>query len=89
MQAPGAIPEAKPPTISDGDWAAVMQVCKGTLVVHKDSEPAYCSEEIAGRPCGDYDLTRHRSIASCRLIYVAPGCRRCEEHHARRTVRAA
>jgi len=57
-----------------------MMLCKGTLVVHRDSVPVYCSEEIAGRPCGDYDLTRHRSIASCRLIYVANGCRRCAGH---------
>jgi hypothetical protein len=57
-----------------------MVLCKGTVVVHRDSVPVYCSEEIAGRPCGDYDLTRHRSIASCRLVYVANGCRRCAGH---------
>ena len=55
-----------------------MSVCKGSLIVHRDGTPVFCSEELAGRSCGDLSYERHRIFRSCGLTYVR-GCPDCED----------
>ena len=52
--------------------------CEGTLVVHTDGTPLWCSEEFDGRTCGDYSLRRHRAFESCRTVFVR-GCSTCQQ----------
>jgi hypothetical protein len=53
-----------------------MASCDGTLVVHEDGNPIWCSEELAGRPCRDYTFERHRAFMSCRVAFRL-GCPDC------------
>ena len=53
-----------------------MSVCKGSLVVHKDGTPVFCSEELAGRSCADLSYERHRIFRSCGLTFLR-GCPDC------------
>jgi hypothetical protein len=45
---------------------------------HEDGTPMWCSEEMEGRVCGDYDSHRHRLFETCRIAFVH-GCAKCEE----------
>jgi len=54
-----------------------MTVCKGNLIVHRDGTAALCSEELAGRSCGELSFERHRIFRSCGLTFLR-GCPRCE-----------
>jgi hypothetical protein len=54
-----------------------MTVCKGNLIVHSDGTPALCSEELAGRSCGDLSFERHRIFRSCGFTFLH-GCPKCE-----------
>lgn len=53
-----------------------MSACKGSLVVHKDGTPVFCSEELAGRSCPDLSYERHRIFRSCGLTFLR-GCPDC------------
>ena len=53
-----------------------MGACSGTLVVHEDGTPVWCSEELGGRVCGDRSYERHRSFQSCRVA-LRLGCPEC------------
>jgi hypothetical protein len=55
----------------------VMSICRGSLVVHKDGSPVFCSEELAGRPCEGPSYERHRIFRSCGLTFFR-GCPDCE-----------
>ena len=57
-------------------WAS--RACKGILMRHEDGTPMWCSEEMEGRVCGDYDSHRHRLFETCRVAFVH-GCAKCEE----------
>ena len=55
-----------------------MSVCRGSLIVHRDGTPVFCSEELAGHSCeGDLSYERHRIFRSCGLTFVL-GCPDCE-----------
>ena len=53
-----------------------MSVCKGSLILHKDGTPVFCSEELAGRSCGDLSYEHHRIFRSCGLTFPL-GCPQC------------
>jgi hypothetical protein len=53
-----------------------MSVCKGSLILHKDGTPVFCSEQLAGRSCVDLSYERHRIFRSCGLTF-ARGCPEC------------
>jgi hypothetical protein len=55
-----------------------MSVCRGSLVVHKDGSPVFCSEEMAGRSCEGLSYERHRIFRSCGLTFFQ-GCPDCED----------
>ena len=54
-----------------------MAGCRGTLVVHQDGTPIWCSEELDGNTCTGDVLERHRALISCRLAFRlgCPDCR--------------
>jgi len=59
-----------------------VSFCKGSLVVHKDGTPVFCSEELAGRFCGGgLSYERHRIFRSCGLTFFR-GCPECEREAA-------
>jgi hypothetical protein len=59
-----------------------VSFCKGSLVVHKDGTPLFCSEELAGRFCGGgLSYERHRIFRSCGLTFFR-GCPECESELA-------
>ena len=58
-----------------------MTVCRGSLVVHMDGTPVFCSEELAGRRCDELSYERHRIFRSCGLTFVR-GCPQCRDLEA-------
>lgn len=58
--------------------SAAMNVCRGSLVLHRDGTPVLCSEELAGRRCEDLSYERHRIFRSCGLTFLR-GCPECDE----------
>jgi hypothetical protein len=66
-----------------------VSFCKGSLVVHKDGTPVFCSEELAGRFCaGALSYERHRIFRSCGLTFFR-GCPECESEPASTTASAS
>ncbi len=64
------------------DGGGGVSFCKGSLVVHKDGTPVFCSEELAGRFCGGgVSYERHRIFRSCGLTFFR-GCPECESELA-------
>ena len=53
-----------------------MSVCKGSLILHKDGTPVFCSEQLAGRSCVELSYERHRIFRSCGLTFQR-GCPEC------------
>jgi hypothetical protein len=63
-----------------------VSFCKGSLVVHRDGNPVFCSEELAGRFCGGgLRYERHRIFRSCGLTFFR-GCPECETESEGETV---
>lgn len=58
-----------------------MNVCRGSLVLHKDGTPVLCSEELAGRSCIELSYERHRIFRSCGLTFLR-GCPDCRDDEA-------
>jgi hypothetical protein len=54
-----------------------MATCHGTLVVHEDATPVWCSEELTGGTCADYTFEHHRAFVSCRVAFRL-GCPDCD-----------
>jgi hypothetical protein len=55
-----------------------MSVCKGSLILHKDGTPVFCSEQLAGRSCVDLSYEGHRIFRSCGLTFER-GCPECTD----------
>ena len=57
-----------------------MAGCQGTLVVHEDGTPIWCSEELDGNTCTDDAFDRHRAFITCRVAFRlgCPDCRHDE-----------
>lgn len=61
-----------------GPASEVVRVCDGCLVLHRDGEIAYCSEELDGRPCAGYGEPHLAGVMSCRVSPRRVVCRRCQ-----------
>ncbi len=56
-----------------------MQICGGCLVLHRDGEIAYCSEELDGKHCAGYDMPHLAGVMACRITPRGTRCRHCDE----------
>ena len=54
-------------------------MCNGCLVLHRDGEVAYCSEELDGGTCSGYDVPHLAGIMACRVTPRGTRCRHCDE----------
>ena len=61
-----------------------MIMCNGCLVMHRDGEIAYCSEEIDGGACTGYHLPHLAGVMACRVTPRGYRCRHCDEVMTRR-----
>jgi len=55
-----------------------MRSCLGQLVVHRDGTVAYCTEEMAGRPCPGEDHPHRGGFFAHRLV-ARHSCPRCTQ----------
>lgn len=53
-------------------------VCNGCLVLHRDGEIAFCTEELDGNQCAGYDQPHLAGVMSCRVSPRRVVCRRCQ-----------
>jgi hypothetical protein len=67
---------------------AVMAMCNGCLVVHRDGTVAYCSEEIDGGVCDGYEMAHLAGIMSCRVTPRRTRCRYCDDIMCKRLAAA-
>jgi hypothetical protein len=54
-------------------------ICDGCLVLHRDGEIAYCSEELDGKQCAGYDMPHLAGVMACRVTPRGTRCRHCDE----------
>ena len=54
-------------------------MCNGCLVLHRDGEIAYCSEELDGKNCLGYDAPHLAGVMACRVTPRGTRCRHCDE----------
>jgi hypothetical protein len=63
-------------------------MCNGCLVLHRDGEIAYCSEELDGKNCLGYDAPHLAGVMACRVTPRGTRCRHCDEVMRRRLLLA-
>ncbi len=56
-----------------------MLICDGCLVLHRDGEIAYCSEELDGKTCAGYDMPHLAGVMACRITPRGTRCAHCDE----------
>src|ERR1700694_4671822 len=54
-------------------------ICDGCLVLHRDGEIAYCSEELDGKTCAGYDMPHLAGVMGCSITPRGTRCRHCDE----------
>jgi hypothetical protein len=54
-----------------------MEGCGGALLVHVDSSPAACTEELEGRCCAGPDAAHRGGTVSCQDVLGPGGCETC------------
>jgi hypothetical protein len=54
-------------------------ICDGCLVLHRDGEIAYCSEELDGKTCAGYDMPHLAGVMACRITPRGTRCKHCDE----------
>jgi len=67
---------------------AMAAMCNGCLVLHRDGEIAYCSEELDGKECLGYDAPHLAGVMACRVTPRGTRCRHCDEVMRRRLILA-
>ena len=65
-----------------------MVICDGCLVLHRDGEIAYCSEELDGKPCAGYDMPHLAGVMACRVTPRGTRCQHCDDVMRRRLMMA-
>jgi len=65
-----------------------MAICDGCLVIHRDGEIAYCSEELEGKRCAGYDEPHLAGVMACRITLRVVRCAHCDEVLGRRLAEA-
>ena len=63
-------------------------MCNGCLVLHRDGEVAYCSEELDGGLCSGYDVPHLAGIMACRVTPRGTRCRHCDDVMRNRLIMA-
>ncbi|HXQ43096.1 MAG TPA: hypothetical protein VN816_00530 [Acidimicrobiales bacterium] len=63
-------------------------MCNGCLVLHRDGEVAYCSEELDGGACSGYDVPHLAGIMACRVTPRGTRCRHCDDVMRNRLIMA-
>jgi hypothetical protein len=61
-----------------------MPMCNGCLVLHRDGEVAYCSEELDGHTCAGYDEPHLAGVLACRITPRGKRCSHCDDVMMRR-----
>ena len=61
-----------------------MAICDGCLVIHRDGQVAYCSQEMDGNSCAGYDEPHLAGVMACRVTPRVVRCRHCDEAMGRR-----
>jgi hypothetical protein len=56
-----------------------MAICNGCLVLHRDGEVAYCSEELDGNSCTGYGEPHLAGVMACRITPLGKRCAHCDE----------
>ncbi len=56
-----------------------MLICDGCLVLHRDGEIAYCSEELDGKNCAGYDMPHLAGVMACRITPRGTRCQHCDD----------
>ena len=56
-----------------------MVMCNGCLVLHRDGEIAYCSEELDGNDCAGYELPHLAGVMACRVTPRGSRCQHCDQ----------
>ncbi len=56
-----------------------MAMCNGCLILHRDGEIAYCSEELDGKDCAGYGEPHLAGVMACRVTSRGSRCRHCDE----------
>lgn len=54
-----------------------MEECGGALLVHVDSSPAACTEELEGRCCAGTDAAHRGGTILCQDVLGPGGCETC------------
>lgn len=54
-----------------------MEHCGGALLVHLDSSPAACTEELEGRCCAGPHVVHRAGTLSCQDVLGPGGCETC------------
>ncbi len=65
-----------------------MAICNGCLVLHRDGEIAYCSEELDGNNCTGYGEPHLAGVMACRVTPRGKRCRHCDDAMRRRLAMA-
>lgn len=65
-----------------------MAMCNGCLVLHRDGEIAYCSEELDGKDCTGYSEPHLAGVMACRVTPRGKRCHHCDEAMKRRLMMA-
>jgi hypothetical protein len=53
-------------------------ICPGRLVLHRQGEVAFCTEEIEGRVCLGYDTPHFSPPDNCWLVIAGTPCAICD-----------
>ena len=61
-----------------------MTICNGCLVVHRDGNIAYCSEESDGGLCSGEDVHHLGGVLACRVSSRSSRCLHCDRVMQRR-----
>ena len=51
--------------------------CVGLLLIHRDGQPAACTEELEGRCCPDPRAIHVGGVAGCEQVLGSGGCEQC------------
>jgi hypothetical protein len=65
-----------------------VAICNGCLVLHRDGQIAYCSEELEGNTCAGYGEPHLAGVMACRVTTRGARCRHCDDAMCRRLANA-
>jgi hypothetical protein len=84
----GGAASGRHPGSARNEVMVMAAMCNGCLVLHRDGEIAYCSEELDGKSCLGYDAPHLAGVMACRVTPRGTRCRHCDEVMRRRLLLA-